>query len=583
MIGRAVDLIEYDPLFKKAFEFVFGRTIVVSDLDVAFKLDLKARKVTLKGDIIETSNLMTGGAFKQSLKGGFTTHEESKISTLESELSYLKGEKDSILSEIKDIEKQIALSYRNRISTNNELSEIRQTLAVLKDNFLRKKEELRDYTSNIQRFESEVKDLEVNLQEEQSKLDDIDLIIADLTDKENNIKSKLSLLENNDFTQKINKLKVEIDNLEKENMKLKLEITKLNTQLDEIINNRESEIEILIKNYQEEIKATSTELETINKELICNENEINELESELLQKNEVISQYYSRKEELQSSKVKVKTKIENLESSIHPKNIKINTLEINLQNILTQKEELETNNPISNEELNEIQESLSFSQEKLLNIINECVDTKKRLEPVNMRAIKKYDKIKARYDDLIDKHEIVVEERQSILDFIEKIEQEKKSAFINTFNGINEQFKSIFAKLSPDGEAKLEIENNEDPFAGGVKILARPGGKKWCLTQSMSGGEKTLTVIALVLGIQIYIPSPYYILDEIDASLDDFNAGLVANMIKKLSETSQFILITHRDVTMSKTDQLLGISNVHGLTSVINLNIKEALEIIAES
>ncbi|MHA1294737.1 MAG: hypothetical protein ACTSQJ_19030, partial [Promethearchaeota archaeon] len=93
----------------------------------------------------------------------------------------------------------------------------------------------------------------------------------------------------------------------------------------------------------------------------------------------------------------------------------------------------------------------------------------------------------------------------------------------------------------------------------------------------------TLTVIALVLGIQMHMPSPYYILDEIDAALDDYNATQVALMIKELSKKSQFILITHRDVTMTKTDQLLGVSNIHGLTSIINLNIKEALKQLAQS
>ena len=153
---------------------------------------------------------------------------------------------------------------------------------------------------------------------------------------------------------------------------------------------------------------------------------------------------------------------------------------------------------------------------------------------------------------------------------------------MNTFDGINNHFKNIFSKLSPGGEAKLALENEEDPFAGGVKMLARPGGKRMTTTQSLSGGEKTLTVIALVLGIQMYVPSPYYILDEIDAAMDDYNASQVALMIKELSEESQFILITHRDVTMTKTDQLLGVSNIHGLTSVLNLNIQEALEQIAQ-
>ena len=122
------------------------------------------------------------------------------------------------------------------------------------------------------------------------------------------------------------------------------------------------------------------------------------------------------------------------------------------------------------------------------------------------------------------------------------------------------------------------MENLEDPFEGGVQILARPGEKKWCLTQAMSGGEKTLTIIALILGIQMHVPSPYYILDEIDAALDDVNAALVADMIKELSEKSQFIIITHRDVTMARVEHLLGVSNIEGVTSVINLSIKNVLK-----
>ena len=94
----------------------------------------------------------------------------------------------------------------------------------------------------------------------------------------------------------------------------------------------------------------------------------------------------------------------------------------------------------------------------------------------------------------------------------------------------------------------------------------------------MSGGEKTLTIIALILGIQMHVPSPYYILDEIDAALDDVNAALVADMVKELSEKSQFIIITHRDVTMSRVDHLLGVSNIEGVTSVINLSIKNVLK-----
>ncbi|MFX0188370.1 MAG: chromosome segregation protein SMC [Candidatus Hodarchaeota archaeon] len=583
IIGKAVDLIQFDPLFRNAFEYVFGNTIVVSDIKTASNLNIKAKKVTLNGDLIELSNLMTGGVVKQLLKGGFISQEESKIPTLELELNHLKNEEDSYIKKLKDIETQITLNFRNRISTNNELSEIKQKLAILKDKLVRKEEELNGYNAKIKILNTEIKKCEGELQEEQSKANTIEQILSNLIDEVNEFKSKISLLENNDFTKEINNIREEIDEREKEKIAVNLEITKLKTQLNDILNNRESEILVAINNYQKDIEQNTIGLETLNRELNETKQAIEELESVVLQKNEIIGQFYEKKEDLLLAQTNIKVEIEDLKSNIHPKNIKINTLEINSKNIQSQKEELEESHKISDEELEKIQDFLNFPQEKLSILINQCIEIKQELEPVNMRAIKKYDKIKERYDDLIEKHEIVIDERMSILEFIEKIEFEKKNAFLNTFNGINEHFMRIFAKLSPGGEAKLALENIEDPFSGGIKMLARPGDRKWCQTRSMSGGEKTLTVIALILGIQMYTPSPYYILDEIDAALDDYNAGQVATLIKELSENSQFILITHRDVTMTIANQLLGVSNVHGLTEVLNLNVKEALKYIAES
>lgn len=196
---------------------------------------------------------------------------------------------------------------------------------------------------------------------------------------------------------------------------------------------------------------------------------------------------------------------------------------------------------------------------------------------VNLRAIDKFKDIDARYEDLSVKNEQVIQERESLLEFIETLEKEKKRVFMNTFNAINHNFGYIFEKLSPNGEARLNILNLEDPFADGIEIIARPGEKEKCNVMALSGGERTLTIIALILGIQMHVPSPYYVLDEIDAALDDANAALVAKMIKELAEKSQFIIITHRDVTMAKVDQLLGVSNIEGVTSVINLSMSTIL------
>ncbi|MHA1273206.1 MAG: chromosome segregation protein SMC [Promethearchaeota archaeon] len=586
IIGRAVDLIEFNPLFTRAFEFVFGRTIVVSDINAATQLEVNAKRVTLDGDVIESSNLMTGGNIRNQNQIGFGSIEESKIPELESELSNLKNLEQNYLNRLKELEREITRIYRNRISMNNNINEIKQKLAVSKSKLESKNIELQEIDSEIGLIIKDISEIKEAINIEEQKLRKTNTKLANLKKEETELKNKLNLLKNNDFTRKIAQLRNEIDNLEKQKINLNLEITRIRTQLEELIESTEIELNDQINSLKKDIEHYTFELEKINSEIENLRLEKESVEQKLTEKNEIIGKFYREKESLLKKQTALKIELEDLKSSIHPKNIKINTLDINKNNLERQKEELsqELSNrfEINIEENDQLEELFKMNSEKLLTLIEECKRIKASLEPVNMRAIKKYDKIKKRYDELIEKHEIVVEERYAILDFIEKIEKEKKAAFLNTFEGINSNFKEIFAKLSPGGEAKLELENEEDPFAGGVKMLARPGGKKWCLTQAMSGGEKTLTVIALVLGIQMYVPSPYYILDEIDAALDDYNAMQVASMIKELSEKSQFILITHRDVTMAKTDQLLGVSNTHGLTSVINLNIKQALEQVAK-
>ncbi|MHA1149915.1 MAG: chromosome segregation protein SMC [Promethearchaeota archaeon] len=582
IIGRAVDLIHFDPLFSKAFEYVFGRSVVVADIDTASKLDINAKRITLEGDVVESSNLMTGGLNKKARQGGFSSIEETKLPLLENELSNLKNQEKNDIHELKQIERNITVSYKNRISGNKELSELREKIAIIKANLENKQHELEEFGSETSEIERELKQISNQIEKAEEQLEKIDQEINSWKKRESQIRQKISLLKDNDFTNKISNLRKDIDCSEKKKMKLDLEITRIETQLEQIQNSQAMEIEEAIENTNKDLKSYTKEQENLKYELERLRNRTKELEAEFREKNQIIADYYNKKEEVLKQQTALKVEIEDLKSNIHPKRIKINTLEINKNNIETQKEELEKQLDVKEEEIEKISEFLKLSQKDLSEIIDNCIKIKAQLEPVNMRAIKKYDKIKNRYDDLINKHEIVIEERIAIKEFIEKVELEKKKTFMNTFNGINNHFKNIFAKLSPEGDAKLALENEEDPFAGGIKMLARPGGKRMTTTQSLSGGEKTLTVIALVLGIQMYVPSPYYILDEIDAALDDYNASQVASIIKELSKQSQFILITHRDVTMTKTDQLLGVSNIHGITSVLNLNINEALEQIAQ-
>ncbi len=591
VIGRVVDLIQFNSQFVKAFEFVFGKTIIVKDLETAIKLPINARKVTLKGDIVESSNLMHGGSHKKRIGLSFKSMEESEIRVLEEDLNKLRNKENMLLSELKQIDMKITEYYRTRIQGNNSLNEITQQLNLFEERINEKENELNSLESEIQKIDDENNQVKISFAEKKKILDGIVNQISDLKDQEKKLQEGIQNSKNIKIKNDIQTLEEETSHLTSKVSELELKITKIKAKLEDFIENRIKEIEQTISKNEETIKINLSEIESIDGSLTSINSEIQTINEKILEENQILGQYIDEKNQLLKKITDLRIKIEEMKSSIHPKSLQVNTLENKIENLIEQLHEFKTEfgenfEHFFNEDNNiipeEIRQKLSLSQQKLEEIIKNCIEKKVLLEPVNMRAIEKYDKIKNRYDDLIEKHEQIATERQAILNFIDQIETEKKDVFMRTFNKINENFGMIFSKLSPNGEAKLELENHDDPFEGGLIIMARPGSKKWCLTRSMSGGEKTLTIIALILGIQQYVPSPYYILDEIDACLDEANTILVADMIKELSLKSQFILITHREPTMERSDQLLGISITDGISQVVNINIVEALAQIAE-
>jgi chromosome segregation protein len=206
--------------------------------------------------------------------------------------------------------------------------------------------------------------------------------------------------------------------------------------------------------------------------------------------------------------------------------------------------------------------------------IQALINKKKTLEPINALSVGQYQETKARFDELAARREELDNERRVIVDFINKIEFEKKTIFLNLFNRINKEFGVIFEMIA-GGTAKLELENPENPFEGGVTIIARPSGKKVKSIQAMSGGEKSLTALALIFAMQKVDPSPFYVFDEIDAALDVMNVRKVAKVIEQISQESQCIMITHRDIAMRYTHHLYGVTNVNGVSRVISVALTD--------
>jgi len=192
---------------------------------------------------------------------------------------------------------------------------------------------------------------------------------------------------------------------------------------------------------------------------------------------------------------------------------------------------------------------------------------------INMRALEVYEEIHEEYAKVVEKLSKLKSEKNDVLFMMQEIETKKKAVFMKTFKNVSATFSNIFSQLSTKGDAEAVLENPENPFEGGVDIRVKLVGSKYLDLKSLSGGEKTLTSLAFIFALQEYDPSPFYLLDEVDAALDKRNADLLSRLISKYSKDAQYIVISHNDAVISEAEQIYGVSMQDGISKIVSLKI----------
>ncbi len=580
IIGRAVDLIDFDPRYRPAFEFVFGRSVIVEDLLTARQLNVPARRVTLEGDVVEGSNLMTGGSIRKGSGMTFSPKEAQMLPTLEEELATLQAKEVDLQDEIKATQAEISTSFKEKINRERASSKVYALISRLEEDIKNCEGAIPELKNAINNLQQEADALSLEMEGLQQKLDALEKEIASLEERRKDCEGKIVSSEEFADRKEVQNLEKQIAALKKTLQNAEISLAKKHTRLEDSLVKRVDELHSEQDEVSKSIQDLGVEFTKLEEEKQTISAELTTLEGTYAAKSQELAQIVAKKNAVIDDITRVKGEMDATTDALHATQMQLNTVHLKLEEVQRERDGVKVQvKPDVAVDPKLLEQAIN----QLVTLIEQLKAEKAALEPVNMKAIDAFDAAQARFNDLTAKHEKIVVERESILKFMAEIEAEKKRVFMDSFTAINRNFGFIFAKLSPNGEAKLELENEADPFQGGINMLARPGGKKWCLTQAMSGGEKTLTVIALVLGIQLYIPSPYYILDEIDAALDDANAGIVAELVNELANRSQFILITHRDVTMARSHQLLGVTNDDGITQVVNLNLNEVLNQLAKS
>ena len=330
------------------------------------------------------------------------------------------------------------------------------------------------------------------------------------------------------------------------------------------ITTREGDIKKLSeanKNLEKDIEKWNLEIEDVKKELEELEKQIEELGKNLKELQEKRSVLSKELIGLQTGENKIKDDLERLAEQEESYKARRKELEPILDNLVKEFEEA----GINYKELEKTEISLEEIQEKIARLQKRM----EALEPVNMRAIDDYDEVVKRHSEHKEKIDTLEKEKDEIKSRMTEHQNLRKQTFLTAYHAINRNFKEIFAKIT-DGNGTLVLDNEDDPFAGGLTIRANIADKENKKLAGLSGGEKSLTALAFLFAIQKYMPSPFYALDEVDQNLDNPNIKRIAEVIMEQAKTAQFIVISLRQPMLDRAERLIAVSQKQkGVTKII--------------
>ena len=562
--GLALDLVAFDPKFKKVFEYVFANTVIVGDIDAARRLGIgNAKYATIDGDKAELSGVMQGG-FRKRKGLGFKEKEldkdindyEKNISELENTISVLEKTRKENEEAIAKLREQKATLDGEIIKTEKSLHLAPTDLEVSKQ----KKEEL----------QKQIEGADKKIDEVVNKISEVNKELANLKIEKQKLRAKISELRDPALIAEISTFEEKYRQLNESVVQINAEIKYIDTQIRTLYEPEKEKTKDILKQLDKDEGGFNEELKKIGNEIKSGQNVLNE-------KEEQAKEFYAKFKGLFKKQTEVNGEIQKNEVTIGKKQglsreieIKNNTASIKSAEIIASLEGL-------NQEFQQyegVQLDTSKNEQQLKYEISKFEKLKQEIGYVNMRALEVYEEIEKAYNELLEKKESLTKEREDVGKLIGEIEGKKKELFMKTFEVINENFKKIFGLLSTKGEAYLELEDEENPFGGGLTIKVKISSMKFLDIRSLSGGEKTMTALAFIFSIQEYEPASFYVLDEVDAALDKRNSEKLAKLIGKYSDHAQYVMISHNDGIISEADNLYGISmNEDGVSKVVSLKI----------
>lgn len=583
-INVASNLVRYSSQYKNIINHLLGNIIIVDNLEngnkIAQKISFKNKIVTLDGQVINSGGSITGG----------TVYNNSSVIKNKADIEELHINKEKINLKLEELSKKLLTLDNKIISINNELNINNENY----ENNILKIKELDVETHNLDEL---ISNINKNIEKEYFKLDECNI-------ESNNIEEinivKENILKNSNL---LNDIKLKLDEHSNLKIKIKNEIDRNNNyindkniellKLKENIKYKKNILNDYINNINDlNLEGKNLELEINNESKIeyVSEEDLKNIEQEISNINDILENFKEKelyintnKEKLISEEIKKIDNLKVLNTELQNKNYNIEKININLGKLELKIDEnihylVNTYNTTYEKEESSL---LNYNLEDISsfkNIIKELNIKIENLGNVNLNAVEEYREVNERFNFYNNEIKDLINSKEKLENIIKEIDKEVTDRFLSTLDKISYNFDKIYKKLFNGGTARITLDDNKDILNCGINIEVNPPGKKMQTLSLLSGGEKALTAISLLFAILEINSSPFVILDEVEAALDEDNVIKFAKFLKQYANENQFLVITHRRGTMNYMDKLYGVTmKEKGISYVIPLELSNII------
>jgi chromosome segregation protein len=556
--GFAIDLVKFDEAMRSAFWYVFGETVVMSDLSHAREQMGGVRLVTLNGDLIEATGAISGGYLDPSAqgRGADSAVELKRLGEELREKSAAETAARAALAKVAERIRTVSEELATRSIQDQSHQSARQ---VLEKDLGAARTRLKAAQERIAAGAAEQKKAEAAFARAEEA-------VAALAAEISALKTSISHAQEQYLSQLPESIGAKLRSLQEAAQKTSEERVRVNGEL-EAARASLTALRATLDGRKKELAAANASLAAKKKEIAQTEKSLHDAREAL----DALKSVESKQTEAQKAQGEKKRRFEEERLDVTRK---LGEAQANLETRRSMLTQEETRLAVAEAKFHELEAALKQYPDPEPDEKPVTVDELKRriatleqqlaaMGDVNLRAVEEYDAEKKRSDEFDAESQRLTSEKEELVGLVAEIERKKREKIQEVVVQVNANFREIYGELSAGGEGEIGLENPDDPLAGGLLIKARPVGKTVARLEQLSGGEKSLASLAFIFSLQRYDPSPLYVFDEVDMSLDGMNAEYVGRMLRRNAERAQFIVISLRKVTLKFASHLYGVT-MHG-------------------